>query len=251
MKLNEQHKEFAVKCFARFMTRTEVVKAFLKEFENDLPPPPEFEEYSEEEYQEFCDEIDQEETIEKKRIRKEYIAQELRKHEKHYAVIYDTDASTKFEQDREKLQEEIQQALYRSQFSKARGDYYLDCQGEIEDHWEELKRNISNQLRRFNITHPRFPNKYRDLFNQTREQHFNKYRGENLSTSENIRKELETLHGYVKQAIFQEQDPKEAMKHINLAHQILKTLVACNAINTEQDIVDITPQNPKALEDKK
>ena len=43
MKLNEQHKEFAVKCFARFMTRTEVVKAFLKEFENDLPPPPELE----------------------------------------------------------------------------------------------------------------------------------------------------------------------------------------------------------------
>ena len=80
MKLNEQHKEFAVKCFARFMTRTEVVKAFLKEFENDLPPQ---------------------------------------------------------------------------------------------------------------------------------------------------------------------------MKHINLAHQILKTLVACNAINTEQDIVNITPQNPKALEEKK
>ncbi len=102
-----------------------------------------------------------------------------------------------------------------------------------------------------NITHPRFPNKYRDLFNQTREQHFNKYRGENLGTSENIRKELETLHGYVKQAIFQEQDPKEAMKHINLAHQILKTLVACNAINADQDIVNITPQDTKALEEKK
>ena len=65
-----------------------------------------------------------------------------------------------------------------------------------------------------------------------------------------FQKELETLRGYVKQAIFQEQDPKEAMKHINLAHQILKTLVACNAINAEQDVVDITPQNTKALEDK-
>ena len=40
------------------------------------------------------------------------------------------------------------------------------------------------------------------------------------------------------------------MKHINLAHQILKTLVACNAINTEQDIVNITSQNTKALEGK-
>ena len=204
-------------------------------------------EFSREEYDEY---YNQEETIEKKRIREEYTAQELRKHEEHYAVIYGTDASTKFEEDREKLQEEIQQALYQSKFSAARRNYYLDCQGETEDHWEELKRDISNQLRRFNIIHPRFPNKYRDLFNQTREQHFNKYRGENLGTSDNIRKELETLHGYVKQAIFQEQDPKEAMKHINLAHQILKTLVACNAINVEQDIVNITPQDPKALEEK-
>ncbi len=251
MKLNEQHKEFAVKCFARFMTRTEVVKAFLKEFENDLPPPPEFEKYSEEEYEEFCNEEKQEETIEDKRIKKEYIAQELRKQEKHYAAVYGTDASTKFEKDREELQEEIQHAFYRSKFSVAVRAHYADCEGEIEDHWEDLKRDISNQLRRFNITHPRFPNKYRDLFNQTREQHFNKYRGENLGTSENIRKELETLHGYVKQAIFQEQDPKEAMKHINLAHQILKTLVACNAINAEQDIVNITPPDPKALEEKK
>ena len=251
MKLNEQHKEFAVKCFARFMTRTEVVTAFLKEFENDLPPPPEFEEFSEEDYQEYYNEKEQEETIEQKRIKKEYIAQELRKHEKHYAVIYGTDISTKFEKDREKLQAEIRQALYQSEFSEARRNYYLDCQEQREDHWKELKRDISNQLRRFNIIHPRFPNKYRDLFNQTREQHFNKYRGENLGTPENIRKELETLHGYVKQAIFQEQDPKEAMKHINLAHQILKTLVACNAINAEQDVVDITPQNTKALEEKK
>ena len=251
MKLNEQHKEFAVKCFARFMTRSEVVKAFLKEFENDLPPPPEFESFCEEEYQEYYNEQEQEETIKQKRIKKEYIAQELRKHEEHYAVIYGTDASTKFEQDSEKLQEGIRQALYQSEFLETKRNYYLDCQAEREDHWEELKRDISNQLRRFNITHPRFPNKYRDLFNQTREQHFNKYRGENLGTSENIRKELETLHGYVKQAIFQEQDPKEAMKHINLAHQILKTLVACNAINAEPDVVNITPQDPKALEDKK
>ena len=28
MKLDEKHKEFAVKCYARFMTRTKVVEAF-------------------------------------------------------------------------------------------------------------------------------------------------------------------------------------------------------------------------------
>ena len=39
MKLQEKHKEFAVKCFARFMTRSEVVDAFIEEFSDDLPQP--------------------------------------------------------------------------------------------------------------------------------------------------------------------------------------------------------------------
>ena len=70
-------------------------------------------------------------------------------------------------------------------------------------------------------------------------------------TSANIAQELETLYGYQKQRIFQAEDPKEATKHLTLAYQILKTLIACNAINAEQDVVDITPQNTKALEEKK
>ena len=32
MKLEEKHRQFAVKCFAQFMTRTEVTDAFLEEF---------------------------------------------------------------------------------------------------------------------------------------------------------------------------------------------------------------------------
>ena len=39
MKLEEKHKEFVVKCFARFMTLTEILGAFMEEFEDDLPPP--------------------------------------------------------------------------------------------------------------------------------------------------------------------------------------------------------------------
>ena len=69
-------------------------------------------------------------------------------------------------------------------------------------------------------------------------------------TSANIAQELETLYGYQKQRLFQAKDSEEATKHVTLAHQILKTLVACNAINTEQDVIDITPQDPKALKDK-
>ena len=40
MKLTEKHREFAVKCFAKFMTRTETTNAFMQEFAHELPPPP-------------------------------------------------------------------------------------------------------------------------------------------------------------------------------------------------------------------
>ena len=39
MKLEEKHKEFVVKCFARFMTLTTIVDAFMDEFADDLPQP--------------------------------------------------------------------------------------------------------------------------------------------------------------------------------------------------------------------
>ena len=120
---------------------------------------------------------------------------------------------------------------------------------EVEKHYKQVKRDISSQLRRLNIIHRQFPEKYRALFNQTREQYFNDYRGENLGIAENVLKELEVLLGYVKQRIFQEGNEKEAMKFMNLGHQILKTIVAHNAVTGKQEVMDITPQNFKALAD--
>ena len=74
--------------------------------------------------------------------------------------------------------------------------------------------------------------------------------GPQTSTSPtNLTRELEILYGYQKHLIFQLENPKESMKHISLAHQILKTIVAHNAVNESQEVVDITPQNTKALED--
>ncbi len=37
MILQENHKEFTIKCFAAYMKPSEVVKAFMQEFKNDLP----------------------------------------------------------------------------------------------------------------------------------------------------------------------------------------------------------------------
>ena len=39
MILQEQHKQFAVKCFAQFMTRAQVDNAFIEELQDELPKP--------------------------------------------------------------------------------------------------------------------------------------------------------------------------------------------------------------------
>ena len=245
MKLDEKHKQFAVKCFARFMTRAEVVEAFLEEFADDLPPPPEFKECTQEEFQE----VYEGETLEEKRERDEDVAKILEEYKEHYRQMYGADASTKFEGDRDTLQEKSRQDWYKRDWLEFCREDRLDHQAEVEEHFEQTKQEISNQLRRLNITHPRFPNKYRDLFNQAREQYFNEYRGENLGIAENVLRELEILLGYAKQCIFQEKKQTDAMKFITLAHQILKTTVAHNAISGKHDVVDITPQSVKALAD--
>ena len=245
MKLDEKHKQFAVKCFARFMTRAEVVEAFLEEFAADLPPPPEFEECTQEEFQE----VYEGETEEDKREREKDSAKILEMYKERYQRMYGADASTKFAEDRDTLQEKSRQDWYRRDWLVFCRESRLDHEAEVEEHFQETKQEISNQLRRLNITHPRFPNKYRDLFNQAREHYFNEYRGENLGIAENVLRELEILLGYAKQCIFQEKKQADALKFITLAHQILKTTVAHNAISGKHDVVDITPQSVKALAD--
>lgn len=245
MKLDEKHKQFAVKYFARFMTRAEVVEAFLEEFADDLPPPPEFEEFTQEEFQE----VYEGETLEDKRTRDEEVAEILEEYKENYRQMYGADANAKFEEDRDTLEEKSRQDWYKRDYRSFYREQRLDHQAEVEEHFEETKQEISNQLRRLNITHPRFPNKYRNLFNQTREQYFNEYRGESLGISENVLRELEILIGYVKQCIFQKENQTDAMKFMTLAHQIMKTVVAHNAVSGKQDVVDITPQSVKALAD--
>ena len=119
----------------------------------------------------------------------------------------------------------------------------------ITEYLMKLETNLSDRLRRLNITHRQFPEKYRDLFNQTRKEYFLSYRAENLQNSDNVILELETLYGYVKQRIFEEVNSKEAMKHVNLAHNILKTIATCNTSNAKQEVLDVTPRNTKQLID--
>ena len=94
---------------------------------------------------------------------------------------------------------------------------------------------------------PLLPDKYKALFNETRDEFCANYRIPDLNVPENVVRELETLYGYQKQRIFQPKNSKDVMQHITLAHQILKTIIACNALNPKQEVVDVTPQDAKAL----
>ena len=58
-------------------------------------------------------------------------------------------------------------------------------------------------------------------------------------------RQLETLYGYEKQRIFQHSNSKNVTKHVTLAHQILKTIIAYNTINTGHETINVTPQDVK------
>ena len=238
MKLEDKHKEYAVKCYARFMTRSEVVEAFIEEFKDDLPEPPPIPEfpYTKEDYKD-------DNSIEAKLAKDKFIADSLADYGDRYCEAYGKESFEKFNEDLDKIHAEIEQAYNpKNDFLEDKQKHLDKHQNVVKNHNEKVKRNLSTQLRRFNITHRQFPDKYRNLFNQVRKEYFSSYRSESLHNSDNVELELETLYGYVKQRIFNEGNPKEVMKHVNLAHQILKTIVTCNAISTRQEVVDVTPQ---------
>ena len=99
---------------------------------------------------------------------------------------------------------------------------------EVNKHNRDLKAELSNQLRRLNIKHPQFPEKYRQLFIQTRDEFLQNQRINNIPINENILQELESIYGYVKEAIYQAETPNDAINQVRIAHTILKTLAAQN-----------------------
>ena len=236
MKLKEKHKQFVVKSFACFMKLTDIVDTFIEEFEDELPSPkiPEMVNIDE-----FLSQPLSDEWI---HTRAEFIGRYIREHAKTFDAEYGKDTDDKLN--------ESAHAAFKEEFKSKYMETYTEQLNEaVTEHEKQLRQDLFNQFRRLDITHRQFPEKYRDLFNQTRNEYCASYRTSNLTTSINIAQELETLYGYQKQCIFQAEYPEEAMRHVALAHQILKTLVACNAINPEQDVVNITPQNPKTLEE--
>ncbi|RKU15131.1 hypothetical protein C6500_20775 [Candidatus Poribacteria bacterium] len=232
MKLEEKHKEFVVKCFARFMTLTQIVDAFMEEFEDDLPPTdlsglPTIEELIEEDHGEKESEI-----------KLEFIDDFIEEHREIFEEKYGDKAD-------EMLKEQALEDYdfeYLQDYTNARDKLRNQI---LTTHKELLRENLFNRFRRLDINHGQFPDKYKALFKDTRDEFGKNYRIPDLSVMENVVRELEILYGYEKQHILQQSNSKDVTKHMNLAHQILKTIIACNAIDAKPEVVDVTPQDVK------
>lgn len=119
-----------------------------------------------------------------------------------------------------------------------------------QEAYEEAKERLGHRFRRLNIDHPQFPEKYRALFNETRKQFINANHSGDLSNPENVITELATLYAALKQRIFRDGNifnhsafsSSDRLKEVNLAHQILKTIVAVNATSAHREPRDVTPE---------
>lgn len=229
MKLEEKHKEFVVKCFARFMKLTDIVNAFIEKFEDELPSPDLPKIPTPDEI--LAEDLSEEDLDEKLK----FIDRYLEKHREAFQKEYGDEADKML---KKRASEEFDTGFvddytyyYESQHIQARREFP-----------KQLRENLFNRFRRLNIEHPQFPNKYRALFNETRDAFCANYRIPDLNNPENLERELETIYGYHKQLIFRSESSKEVLKHLTSAHQILKTIVAYNTINAQEEIVEVTSQ---------
>ena len=230
MKLQDHHNEFAVKCFAEYMQRSDVAHAFMQEFEHDLPKPP-----PPPEPPNFEEEIN---GIEYQFSREEYIKNNMAEISSRYFKMYSVNSHKKLDKEEANYIEKFK-LEFDKEWQKERKKMYEEQLSEyqlsLDNHYMQIHKELSNQLRRLNITHTQFPEKYRKLFNESRDAFLKSKRDNNmtdagLTQDDNIQRELETIYGHVKNLVFSEKEPKEVLKHVNTAHGILKTISSYNKL---------------------
>jgi hypothetical protein len=123
---------------------------------------------------------------------------------------------------------------------------------DLEDSYEifdplvsrhDQRVRLASLFRRLNIKHSQFPEKYRGIFNEEREKFLADYRDTSLHIPDNVTRELEALYGLTRELAYEQREAK----YITLALQILKTIVTCNAVNAQEEVVEITPEAAKQL----
>ena len=120
-----------------------------------------------------------------------------------------------------------------------------DLYGIFGEFTTPTQRNLrlSSLFRRLNIKHSQFPEKYKGVFNEEREKFLADYRDTLLHIPDNVTRELEALYGLTRELAYEQREAK----YITIALQILKTIVACNAVNAQEEVVEITPEDAKQL----
>jgi len=221
MKLQEEHKEFVVKGYACFMKPSVILENFMIVFAPNI---------AEAFLEERTDEL-QKEVIEEILRKKEHFT------EKHYLNGIHPNI----------YQRDLYKIITTKKGIQQRRPVFVSWEiiiARINRYNEMLRGKCANNFRRLNITHPQFPQKYRTLFNQARQEYLASYRTASLSLPENLILELEFLYGLTKELAIEERD----LKYITQATQILKTIAACNAVNQQEQPLDITPQEVNALQ---
>ena len=97
---------------------------------------------------------------------------------------------------------------------------------EVEKHKRNIRNQLYYQLRRYNITHHEFPQKYRELFNETRNEYLTCYLLESIDTDEAITKELSILYGFIRERLFQSINSKSSIENAKLAQSLLHSIAA-------------------------
>lgn len=152
-----------------------------------------------------------------------------------------------FQETRTKFIESNIDSWFRDELPESKRRELLDQKYDeiIEPVIRQIKRKLSDRFRRLHIDHSQFPNKYRELFNETRECHLNKSKDDSLHDMQNCLLELENLYNYLKFRIFVEND----ISQLPLAQQILKTIIACHLMQEQPEVMDIIPVEEKQLSD--
>lgn len=193
MRLTEEHKQFVVECYAKFMKRADIVEEFVEKFSDDI--------------EQIC----------------------LQYHKPREVHIQN------------QLQTTIKRLYSEDERIEAFNEEYDEY---IEPIIRHTKRKLSTQFRRLHIEHPQFPQKYSELFHKTREEHLKKDAEISSHGIQDPLAELEDLYNYVKRMIYVENQ----ISQIPLAHNLLRTIITCQLMDNNQEIIDITPTEIKKIE---
>lgn len=128
-------------------------------------------------------------------------------------------------------------------YNDALYDAQVEYDEKIEPQIEEIRKILTSRFRRLDISHKRFPRKYRALFDQVQRQHFQSLHTKNLENPQNAIEELETLYNFIREDIFEHKD----LTQVPLAHQILRSIVTSKNLLERKGALDVEPQ-PETLQ---